>query len=117
MTLAIDRLLPYSATLLRREQAGPDDEYGTPTWTEVGESIRVEIQANSQTEDLDGAVQVTGWRVFLPPTTPPAGWDAIRLETGPLSGDTFELVGDAAPYAPALNGALHHLEVNVRRTR
>ena len=117
MSVAIDRLLPYAATLLRREQTGPDDEYGNPTWLEVGEPVRVEIQANSQTEDLDGAVQITAWRVFLPPTVPPAGWDGIRLDTGPLAGETFELVGDAAPYAPAVSGALHHFEVNVRRTR
>jgi hypothetical protein len=116
---AIERLLPYEAVLLRRTYDGPKDDYGNPTWSEIEIPTRVELQQIGSREEQDGAVQITLWRTWLPPTVPADGWDRLRVLTGPLAGRIFELelTGDANPAAPARDGVPHHYEVTVRAER
>ena len=119
MTPAIEHLLPYQATLLKRTYDGEPDEYGNPTWQEVASETRCELQMVGTREEHDGHVQITLWRTFLPPSVPVDGWDGLRIESGPFAGRIFELelTGDAAPAAAALNGVVHHYEATVRGER
>jgi hypothetical protein len=109
----IDRLLQHQGTLLTRVQDGAPDEYGNPAWTVTGETAtRCELQQAGAREEQDGAVQIVTWRVWLPPTAPARGWDAIRLD----DGRTLELEGDAWPVVNPRTGGLHHLECYARET-
>lgn len=109
---AIDRLLPYSATLLRRSPTGPVDEYGDPTFEEVEQATRCELQQSGSREDADAAVQIVTWRVWLPPDAPARGWDALRLDDGRL----LELEGDAFAVRNPRTGIVHHVEAFARGT-
>lgn len=112
----IDHLLPYPATLLRRTaDFEPGDEYGDPTWEEAEEPTRCWLEPMGSREEagLGEAVQVETFRLFLPPATPPRGWDAIRLDD---TGLVYELEGDAFARGRPQDGAAHHLEAYVRVT-
>jgi hypothetical protein len=108
----IDRLLHDDATLLRRSATGPADEYGNPTYEVVEEPTRCRLEQAGTREELDGAVQVGTWRIFLPLGAPARGWDAVRL----ADGRVLELQGDAYLAHSALTGAPHHVEAYVRGT-
>jgi hypothetical protein len=112
---AIDRLCRHPCTLLVRTQDGPPDLYGNPTWQEAQVQTVCELQQVGSREELDGAVQITTWRVWLPPGAPVRGWNALDVTAGPHVG-RYELEGDAAPVAPPTGDAVHHVEASVRRT-
>jgi len=111
----IDHLLPYDGTLLRRTaDYETGDEYGNPTWDEVGEPVKCWLEPMGSREELgtDPAVQIRSYRLFLPPETPPRGWDAITVD-----GVTYELDGDSFMRASLIAGnAAHHVEAYVRVT-
>lgn len=106
-------LLKHDVTLLRRSvDPANADEYGNPGWTEVEQATVCELQQVGAREDKDTAVQITTWRVYLPPDAPARGWDALRLDDGTL----LELEGDAWLAASARTGVSHHVEAMVRGT-
>lgn len=107
MSAALEHLLPYEVVLLKRAQDGPPDEYGNPTWLELEQPTRCELQQAGAREDLGGGVQVTTWHVWLPADAPASGWDALRL----ADGTVLELNGDAWQVGnPRLGGVVHHVE-------
>jgi hypothetical protein len=112
---AIDRLCRHAATLLVRAQDGPADEYGNPGWSELEQPTTVELQQAGAREELDGAVQVSTWRVWLPADAPTRGWDGLRVESGPLAG-VYEVSGDAWQVVNPRTGVLHHVEAFATRT-
>jgi hypothetical protein len=111
-TIAPAHLMTLQGTLLRRTQTGPPDEYGDPTWEEVGEPTVCELQQEVGYEASGGAVQLSTWRLFLPPTAPPTGWDAVQLAG---SGAIYALEGDAWLARNPRTGADSHVEARVRR--
>lgn len=139
MTLApIERLMRHEVTLLKRlpvdEDAdtvyvGVSDPYGSGDFgaggyaaaasvpaepvTELEQLTRCELQPTTSTEAHDGAVQIAGWRVFLPADAPATGWDAIRL----ADGTVLELIGDAGLFVNPRTGEASHVEAIVRRSR
>ena len=110
MSVLPAHLLTLTGTLLRRAQTGPPDEYGDPTWTELGEPIACELQQEVGYDAAGGAIQLSTWRVFLPPTTPPTGWDGITI-----GAVTYELEGDAWLARNPRTGIDSHVEARVRR--
>jgi hypothetical protein len=104
-------LLTLEATLLRRVQDGPPDEYGNPTWEATSEPVACELQQESATEANDAALQVTTWRAYLHPDAADVrGWDGLQLE-----GVTYELDGDAWTARNPRTGQISHLEARLRR--
>jgi hypothetical protein len=102
----IDRYLQHEATLVVRTHAGGVDEYGNPTSVESELATRCEIQQAGAREELDGAVQVVTWRVFLPADVPAKGWDLLRL----ADGRELELRGHAWAVVNPRTGELSHVE-------
>lgn len=108
----IDHLLPYSGRLLRRSaDFDVPDEYGDPTWVETGEDVACWLEPMGSREELglDPAVQLATHRLFLPPTTPPRGWDAIEV-----GGVRYELQGDGFARVRPQDGISHHVEAYVQ---
>jgi hypothetical protein len=130
-TTLIERLLTLECVLLRQRQIGEADEYGDPTWQVIDEEpLPCELQQEQAYEAEGGAVQVTTWRLFLPASAPPAGWDAVSVrvpdpeepeepdvEERALDGDVYLLEGDAWLVRNPRTGVEHHVEARVRRIR
>jgi hypothetical protein len=106
-------LLQHPATLLTRTYEGAGtDEYGNPLAAVAELETRCELQQSGARDELDGAVQVVTWRVFLPPDAPAMGWDALRL----ADGRVLELAGNAWAVSSPRTGELHHVEAYVTET-
>lgn len=111
MTVTIDHLLTREATLLVRQPA-TEDALGDWTYDEVASGVLVELQPVTSSEEGEGAILNGRWRVFLTPSAPVTGWDALVID-----GDTYETEGDPAEFWLPLSRSLHHLEVDVVRSR
>lgn len=109
---SISPLLQHPATLLSRTYAGAADEYGNPTAIVDELATKCELQQSGARDELDGAVQVVTWRVYLPPDAPALGWDALRL----ADGRVLELNGHAWAVTNPRTGELHHVEAYVTET-
>jgi hypothetical protein len=107
----ITPLLRLPATLVRRSAGAVRDEYGNVELDELELATTCELQQSGAREDLDGAVQVVTWRVFLPPDAPARGWDALRVD-----GRLLELEGDAWTVVNPRSGETHHVEAYLRET-
>jgi len=107
-----EHLMTRTAVLLQREQDGPVDEYGNPTWTEVGVPVACELQQESAYEDEGGVLQLTTWRLYLPASAPSSGWDALQL-----GSELYELEGDAWLARNPRTQLDSHVEARVRRLR
>jgi hypothetical protein len=108
----IQDLMHLPCVLLKRTQDGPPDEYGNPSWQEVEQPTMCEIQQSGSREELGAAVQISTWRVFLPPDAPARGWDALRLTA---DGTVYELSGDAWPVRNLLSNQVSHVEGTVTK--
>lgn len=109
----LDHLLPYDVELVRRSADSQNvDEYGNPLFTETTTVERAWLEPTGSREEADGAVQVTSYRLFLPPTAPLRGWDAVRMKDGTL----LELQGDVQMRASPRTGVMHHLEAYLQVT-
>jgi hypothetical protein len=107
VSVSLEHLLPYEVVLLRREPDGPPDVYGNPTFSELEQPTRCELQQSGARMDLERGVQVTTWHLFLPADAPASGWDAVRL----ADGRVLELNGEAWPVGvPRAGGRVHHVE-------
>jgi hypothetical protein len=100
-------ILTDRVTLVRRILTEIDD-YGNPSYVDEEVQVRATVAPVTSTEPLQrDAPTVTTYRGFLPPS---AAW--IKGSDGVLwRGQTFEVRGD--PEAVALNGRLHHVEVQL----
>jgi hypothetical protein len=110
--VSIEDLMTHTATLVTRTPTGPPDEYGNPTNVETELATKCELQQSGSREELDGAVQVVTWRVFLPLDAPARGWDALRL----ADGRELELAGDAWLYVNPRTGDPSHVEAYLTET-
>jgi hypothetical protein len=108
---SIAPLLKTPAKLVLRDVAS-EDALGDPVTTTSVVDVMAELQQMGATEALEGGLQTTRWRVFLPPDAPLDGWDAIEVE-----GRTYELDGDPNPIRSVLDDALHHVEAEAVLTR
>lgn len=111
MTPTLDHLLTHPAQLIARTRAG-EDEDGDPIYDVSVTDTVCELQQISSSEEHEGGVEVTRFRVFLPSGTAPAGWDAIRVD-----GVEYELAGDANAIWHPLERSTHHVEAEVVRVR
>lgn len=113
MTATLDHLLTVPCQLVRRVyDETPDAQGEQPVVETVVDGLRCEVQAQGAREEQGGAVQITTYRVFLPPGTQLVGWDAVRLTS---TGETLELEGDASESRSPLTGVAV-VEATVRRT-
>lgn len=109
--MSVRDLMRHEAALVTRTPGEPD-EYGNPTSTETELATVCELQQAGAREELDGAVPVTTWRVFLPADAPAKGWDAVRL----ADGRVLELNGDAWAVSSPRTGELSHVEAYLTET-
>lgn len=108
---AIEQLLTLEAELIRRESGDPLDPDAELTSTVVG-TVRCELQQTVRGEALDGRLQSTTWRAFLPGDVELTGWDALRVD-----GVLYELEGDPWQVRHPRGGTFHHVECELRRVR
>jgi len=111
VTQTLDHLLTHPATLILRTLTGEDAD-GDPVYSTTETETVCELQMISSSEEHEGGVEVTRFRVFLPSGAPPAGWDAIRVD-----GVEYELAGDANAVWHPFERATHHVEAEVVRVR
>ena len=110
MSLA-DLLTVEGELLLRAPSPSPDAD-GVQTWTETPLPVLCELQQEIASEANGAMLETTLWRLFLPATVAPRGWDALRL---PGDGVMFELEGDAWAVRNPRSGQVSHVEARVRR--
>jgi hypothetical protein len=106
------RLMTRQGTLLHRSQDGAPDEYGDPSWVTVEQGAALELQQEVSYEAEGGALQLSTWRLFLPPYLGVDGWDAVDID-----GEVYELEGDAWLARNPRTGENTHIEARVRRLR
>lgn len=107
------RLMTRGAVLTHREQNGPPDEYGNPTWTTTTTVVRCEIQQTSRTDATDrGPLFVEEWRAFLPPDVEIHEQDQLMPED---SGTKFEVLGPPWPARHPILRRVTHIEATLRR--
>ena len=108
--MAIADLLTLPLTVTRRTGGVVSDELGNETpATETPETVGELQQLRS--EETNGDVTVTDWRLFLPAGTGLDTGDAVTLE----DGRTFEVVGDPWPVRDPRTGEDSHVEAVLRR--
>jgi hypothetical protein len=113
VTVTLEHLLTLECELLRRRQEGDPDDYGNPGWEVVDdEQLPCELQQEQSYEAEGGVLEISLWRLFLPATAPPAGWDAVRVDDV-----VYELEGDAWLVRNPRTTVDHHVEARVRRIR
>lgn len=111
MTVTLDHLLTRPATLLLRTRSG-EDALGDPTYETASIPVVCELQQTSSSEDHEGGLQLTRYRVWLPADAPLEGWDALELD-----GAVYELDGDPNPVWHPPTRSVHHVEAAVSRAR
>lgn len=112
--MSVAALMTLPCRLVVRDAgAGTVDEYGdqVPEQTYV-EGLTCELQQESAQEFNGQNVELSLWRLFMPPDAPPRGWDAVELTD---SGELYELEGDAWPVRNPLTGEVSHVEARARR--
>ncbi|RDG37960.1 hypothetical protein [Streptomyces corynorhini] len=98
----------HTITILRPP---PADQFGDPTGPPAEREVSgAFMQPVTTTERLDGRdTVVSGWQVFLPPSTDIRATDQVRWRD-----DLYEVDGDPQPQDD-LAGRTRHLEVRLRR--
>ena len=105
-----DRLLVTPATLLVRVEDGADT-YGDAVYKVVRSDTLCNLQQAGSREDHERAIQLSSWRVFLPPDVQLRGWDAVEVDEG-----VYELNGDPAQWRSPVTGVAHYVEAMAVRT-
>lgn len=111
MTPTLEHLLTRSATLVLRVAVDPTDPDAELEAVD-GDETSCELQQTNETDGLDGRVQSTTWRLWLPAGVELTGWDAVRVD-----GELFELEGDPWPVRNPRTSVVSHVEARVRRVR
>lgn len=107
--MSLATMLTRTATISRKTQTGPEDDYNMPTWVATSTSAPCYLEPASESEDLAGRqVQtVSVWAVFLP------GVALGPNDTVTVDGIEYEVVGEPERWHTPVGE--HHVEVGLRR--
>jgi hypothetical protein len=111
--VSLRSLCSEPVTLLARVDAGVEDEYGSPTYTDTPTPTFAYFEAplRQQYEDTTATEQeASEVRVYVAPDVTPTGYDALQR----ADGRTYDIIG---PPAEAMRGwppVLQHYEIRAR---
>jgi hypothetical protein len=113
MSSPIERLLTKPIALVRREESGTEDEWGSPVLTEVITETKCYVRQRRTTDaSEEGTVLSEHWEVFLSPEITIHAWDAVEMD-----GERYEVIGAPDQEWNARLGRVNHITLAVSRAR